>query len=172
MKLQHKKEFKQRLNPIQFQNLSKEDTLLYRIGLKAGYRLALNQINKGRDIIVINKPAKYTNNKYKESDVKTITDPIIKKTCSILNVSYLSLLSKTRFRLYVMPRSIIINVLRSVTDLSTPQIGFAINRDHTTVLHHLRSKETQQYFWKKENQKTYNIFNQLVSEFKAAEVSV
>ena len=171
MKLEHKKELKQVLNPVQYQNISKEDNFMYKIGVKAGYRLALQQINKGRDIVVINKPIKYTSNKYKTVDIQSITDPIIKRACQLLNVSHLSLLSKTRFRMYVMPRSIIINVLRCVTDLSTPQIGLALNRDHTTILHHLRSKEHQEYFWKKNNQKTYNIFNQLVSEFKASEIS-
>jgi hypothetical protein len=46
MKLEHKKELKQVLNPVQYQNISKEDNFMYKLGVKAGYRLALQQINK------------------------------------------------------------------------------------------------------------------------------
>ncbi len=167
MKLEHKKEFALRLNPVQFSNVSKEDNFMYRMGMKAGYRLALDQLNQSRKIVTIKDKAVYTTNNYKKVDVHKIAKPFIERVCKLLNVPQVQLLSVSRFRLYALPRSIIVNLLRNLTDLSTPQIGEAINRHHTTVLHHLRSKENKTLLWQEHKQKTYDIYKQLFSEFKS-----
>ena len=172
MKIEHRKQFKQRLDPIQFENISKEDNFMYRMGMKSGYRLAIEHLNRGREIVIEQNKTVYTINTYKKDEINKIANPIIDRASKITDIPKSIILSDSRFRKYVIVRSVIINVLRSVTDLSTPQIGDCLNRDHTSVLHHLRSKSYKQYCWKEDKVKTYNLFNQLISEFKATELSV
>jgi len=148
MKLIHKQELRQRLKPVQFQNISKEDSFMYKMGVKAGYRLALQQLNNNKETVKTKIKAEYTKSNYNTAEINRLTNFVITSVCLQFAVDKNNLLSSNRLRKYVRPRSVIINVLRHVSKLSTPQIATAINRDHTTVLHHLKSKDNKDYCWK------------------------
>lgn len=148
MKLIHKQELKQRLKPAQFQNISKEDSFMYKMGVKAGYRLALQQLNNGKETLKTKVKVEYAKSNYNTAEMNRLANFVIDSVCLQFNVDKNNLLSDNRFRKYVRPRSVIINILRHISKFSTPQIATAINRDHTTVLHHLKSKDSKNYCWR------------------------
>lgn len=148
MKLIHKQELKQRLKPVQFQNISKEDSFMYKMGVKAGYRLALQQLNNNKESLPTRTKVEHIKSNYNTAEMNRLIEFVINSACLQFNVNKDNLLSDNRFRKYVRPRSVIINVLRHVSKFSTLQIATAINRDHTTVLHHLKSKDNKDYCWK------------------------
>lgn len=53
------------------------------------------------------------------------------------NVPASMLWDAVRVKIYVRPRHAAMAILKEVLSLSTPTIGYALNRDHTTVMHGL-----------------------------------
>lgn len=70
----------------------------------------------------------------------TPTD-VINAVCEAFGVSRMDLLSQRRHRHLADARIAVSVILRETTPLSYPRIGQLLNRDHTTVLHHLRKLE-------------------------------
>jgi hypothetical protein len=70
-------------------------------------------------------------------------DAIVRAVCVASGVSMNNMLSQRRFPRYVIARQAAMALAYEMTSLSTPQIGRAIgDRDHSTVIHAIRSVET------------------------------
>jgi len=163
MNKDHKKQVKQVLNPIQYSNVSKIDSFMYKMGVKAGYRLAIEHLeNKHKSKT---NPVKHTYiiNKYKKEEIDNIANNLLNEVCNYYNISANILLSDNRCRKYTIPRSVLINLLRATTKLNLSQIAYCVKRHHATVIHQLSLKDNKQMCWKESNQQIYNAFNTLVS---------
>jgi len=71
---------------------------------------------------------------------------IIAAACKACNVRESDLLGTRKHGHLVLVRQIAIHIMRSMTDLSSPDIGQLLHRDHTTILHALAVLvETRQF---------------------------
>jgi len=147
-----KKEIKLRYSFNSFSNLDDREKKIYRTGFRTGYKLARQFFR--------------TNYRYKQTIIKevvkyvTINDVVVpenvKEILTIvanqLNVNVNDITAKTRIQQAVIARSILINVLRDKYDMPFTKIGVLLgNRDHTTMIHHVRMKINKEHFWKPEN---------------------
>jgi chromosomal replication initiation ATPase DnaA len=65
-----------------------------------------------------------------------------------LSIDVNEILTKTRIQPAVIARSILINVLRDKYSMPFTKIGVLLgNRDHTTMIHHVRMKMKKEHFW-------------------------
>lgn len=146
------KEIKQRYSFNSFSNLDAREKKIYRTGFRTGYKLA-RQFFKN-------------NIRYKQTVVKevikyvTINDVVVpenvKEILTIvanqLGVNVNDITAKTRIQQAVIARSILINVLRDKYDMQFTKIGVLLgNRDHTTMIHHVKMKMNKEHYWKPEN---------------------
>jgi chromosomal replication initiator protein len=70
----------------------------------------------------------------KESKKKTSPEKIIEQVCNFYHIQKKEALSKSRKKEFVLPRQVIMYLMREEIGLSLPSIGAKIgNRDHTTV---------------------------------------
>ena len=146
---QLKEQIRLRYSANAYENLSDRERKLYRIGFKTGYKLAREYFK--------------TNTVYKQNTVikeviryVTINDVVVpenvKEMLSILanqlGVNVNDIIAKTRIQPAVIARSILINVLRDKYDMPFTKIGVLLgNRDHTTMIHHVRMKMKKEHFW-------------------------
>ena len=144
-----KKEIKLRYSFNSFANLDDRERKIYRTGFRTGYKLARQFFRN--------------NYRYKQTVVKevvkyvTINDVVVpenvKEMLAIvanqLNVNVNDITAKTRIQAAVIARSILINVLRDKYSMPFTKIGVILgNRDHTTMIHHVRMKMNKEHFWK------------------------
>jgi hypothetical protein len=144
-----KKEIKLRYTFNSFANLDARERKIYRTGFRTGYKLARDYFK--------------SNVRYKQTVIKevikyvTINDVIVpenvKKMLSIvanqLGIDVNEILTKTRVQSAVIARSILINVLRDKYSMPFTKIGVILgNKDHTTMMHHVKMKINKQHFWK------------------------
>ena len=144
-----KKEIKLRYSFNSFANLDDRERKIYRTGFRTGYKLARQFFRN--------------NYRYKQTVVKevvkyvTINDVVVpenvKEILSIvanqLGVNVNDIIAKTRIQSAVIARSILINVLRDKYSMPFTKIGVILgNRDHTTMIHHVRMKMNKEHFWK------------------------
>ena len=144
-----KKEIKLRYSFNSFSNLDDRERKIYRTGFRTGYKLARQFFRN--------------NYRYKQTVVKevvkyvTINDVVVpenvKEILSIvanqLGVDVNDIIAKTRIQAAVIARSILINVLRDKYSMPFTKIGVILgNRDHTTMIHHVRMKMNKEHFWK------------------------
>jgi len=66
---------------------------------------------------------------------------IIEATCRVFKITKQALLSKCRDRYLVRARNICITVIKDKLHMALTDIGKLFNRDHTTVIHALRTVE-------------------------------
>ena len=143
-----KKEIKLRYSFNSFANLDAREKKIYRTGFRTGYKLAKGYFkhNIRHKQIVIKEVIKYV----------TINDVVVpenvKKMLSIvanqLGIDVNEILTKTRVQSAVIARSILINVLRDKYSMPFTKIGVILgNRDHTTMIHHVRMKMNKEHFW-------------------------
>jgi hypothetical protein len=146
---QLKEQIRLRYSTNAYENLSDRERKLYRIGFKTGYKLAREYFK--------------TNTVYKQNTVikeviryVTINDVVVpenvKEMLSIvanqLSIDVNEILTKTRIQSAVIARSILINVLRDKYDMPFTKIGVLLgNRDHTTMIHHVKMKMNKEHFW-------------------------
>ena len=143
-----KKEIKLRYTFNSFANLDARERKIYRTGFRTGYKLAREYFK--------------SNVRYKQTVVKevikyvTINDVVVpmnvKHALTIianqLSIDVNEILTKTRIQPAVIARSILINVLRDKYDMPFTKIGVLLgNRDHTTMIHHVRMKMNKKHFW-------------------------
>ena len=143
-----KKEIKLRYTFNSFANLDARERKIYRTGFRTGYKLAREYFK--------------SNVRYKQTVVKevikyvTINDVVVpenvKKMLSIvanqLGIDVNEILTKTRVQSAVIARSILINVLRDKYSMPFTKIGVILgNKDHTTMMHHVKMKINKQHFW-------------------------
>jgi hypothetical protein len=147
------KEFKQQIKLRygfnSFSNLNDKEKKLYRTGFKTGYKLAREYFRtyiRHRQTIV-KEVIKYV----------TINDVVVPENvkeilCIVANqlgVNVNDVIAKTRIQSAVIARSILINVLRDKYAMPFTKIGVILgNRDHTTMIHHVRMKMNKEHFWK------------------------
>jgi hypothetical protein len=146
---QLKEQIRLRYSANAYENLSDRERKLYRIGFKTGYKLAREYFK--------------TNTVYKQNTVikeviryVTINDVVVpenvKEMLSILanqlGINVNDIIAKTRIQPAVIARSILINVLRDKYDMPFTKIGVLLgNRDHTTMIHHVKMKMNKEHFW-------------------------
>ena len=143
-----KKEIKLRYSFNSFANLDDRERKIYRTGFRTGYKLARQFFRN--------------NYRYKQTVTKevikyvTINDVVVpenvKEILSIvanqLGVDVNDIIAKTRIQAAVIARSILINVLRDKYSMPFTKIGVILgNRDHTTMIHHVRMKMNKEHFW-------------------------
>ena len=143
-----KKEIKLRYSFNSFANLDERERKIYRTGFRTGYKLAREYFRN--------------NYRYKQTVVKevvkyvTINDVVVpenvKEMLAIvanqLGVNVNDIIAKTRIQSAVIARSILINVLRDKYSMPFTKIGVILgNRDHTTMIHHVRMKMNKEHFW-------------------------
>ena len=143
-----KKEIKLRYAYNSFANLNDRERKIYRTGFRTGYKLARQFFRN--------------NYRYKQTVVKevvkyvTINDVVVpenvKEMLAIvanqLGVNVNDITAKTRIQAAVIARSILINVLRDKYSMPFTKIGVILgNRDHTTMIHHVRMKMNKEHFW-------------------------
>ena len=146
---QLKEQIKLRYTINVYENLTDRERKLYRLGFKTGYKLAKEFFKK--------------NITYKQTVVKevikyvTINDVVVpinvKEALTIianqLNINVNEITARTRIQSAVIARSILINVLRDKYAMPFTKIGVLLgNRDHTTMIHHVRMKINKEHFWK------------------------
>ena len=143
-----KKEIKLRYSFNSFSNLDDRERKIYRTGFRTGYKLARQffRNNFRYKQIVTKQVVKYV----------TINDVVVpenvKEMLAIvanqLNVNVNDITAKTRIQAAVIARSILINVLRDKYSMPFTKIGVLLgNRDHTTMIHHVRMKMNKEHFW-------------------------
>ena len=143
-----KKEIKLRYSFNSFSNLDDRERKIYRTGFRTGYKLARQffRNNFRYKQIVTKQVVKYV----------TINDVVVpenvKEMLAIvanqLNVKVNDITAKTRIQAAVIARSILINVLRDKYSMPFTKIGVILgNRDHTTMIHHVRMKMNKEHFW-------------------------
>ena len=143
-----KKEIKLRYAYNSFADLNDRERKIYRTGFRTGYKLARQffRNNFRYKQIVTKQVVKYV----------TINDVVVpenvKEMLAIvanqLNVNANDITAKTRIQAAVIARSILINVLRDKYSMPFTKIGVILgNRDHTTMIHHVRMKMNKEHFW-------------------------
>ena len=70
-------------------------------------------------------------------------DKIIQAVCKIWNVSLDDVCGRSRKQDVVYTRMTIAYFLRQYTTLSTTEIGRLINRDHSTIVHYLKTYDSE-----------------------------
>ena len=144
-----KKEIKLRYAYNSFADLNDRERKIYRTGFRTGYKLARQffRNNFRYKQIVTKQVVKYV----------TINDVVVpenvKEMLAIvanqLNVNVNDITAKTRIQAAVIARSILINVLRDKYSMPFTKIGVILgNRDHTTMIHHVRMKMNKEHYWK------------------------
>jgi hypothetical protein len=147
------KEFKQQIKLRygfnSFSNLNDKEKKLYRTGFKTGYKLAREYFKTyiRHKQTIVKEVIKYV----------TINDVVVPENvkeilCIVANqlgVNVNDVIAKTRIQSAVIARSILINVLRDKYAMPFTKIGVILgNRDHTTMIHHVRMKMNKEHFWK------------------------
>ena len=146
------KEFKQQIKLRygfnSFSNLNDKEKKLYRTGFKTGYKLAREYFRTyiRHKQTIVKEVIKYV----------TINDVVVPENvkeilCIVANqlgVNVNDVIAKTRIQSAVIARSILINVLRDKYAMPFTKIGVLLgNRDHTTMIHHVRMKMKKEHFW-------------------------
>ena len=70
-------------------------------------------------------------------------DKIIQTVCRKWNVNLEDICGRSRKQEIVYPRMVIACFLRQHTALSTTEIGRLINRDHSTIIHYLKTYDSE-----------------------------
>jgi hypothetical protein len=147
---QLKEQIRLRYSANAYVNLSDRERKLYRVGFKTGYKLAREYFKTNTIVkqnIVIKEVIKYVT-------INDVVVPVnVKHALTIianqLSIDVNEILTKTRIQPAVIARSILINVLRDKYDMPFTKIGVLLgNRDHTTMIHHVRMKMNKKHFWK------------------------
>jgi chromosomal replication initiation ATPase DnaA len=146
---QLKEQIRLRYSANAYENLSDRERKLYRVGFKTGYKLA-REYFKTNTIVkqntVIKEVIKYVT-------INDVVVPVnVKHALTIianqLSIDVNEILTKTRIQPAVIARSILINVLRDKYSMPFTKIGVLLgNRDHTTMIHHVRMKMKKEHFW-------------------------
>ena len=90
-----------------------------------------------------------------------IVQDIFGTVTKALKVSKAEVLGHSRHQYLVIPRSMIANLIRECTTLSYPEVARTLNRDHTSILHYIKTRLTQTTFWK-----THPYYNQQYNVLK------
>ena len=147
-----KREIKLRYSFNSFANLDPREKKIYRAGFRTGYKLAREYFRNSfrHRKTVVKEVVKYVtiNDVVVPENVKEILAIVANQ----LNIDVNEIIAQTRVQSAVIARSILINVLRDKYDMPFTKIGVLLgNRDHTTMMHHVKMKINKQHFWKPDN---------------------
>ena len=146
--IKFKEEYKLRFNAPMFGYLTQKELIIYRTGLKNGVRLGRSSSKPKIKIIKATKPFMPNVPTYNVTH-KQFVESIIRITSKFLKVSIADVLGKTRRRNVIIARSTSMNLVHELTNLPLITIGELIgNKDHTTVIYHIRSKDHNHKVWK------------------------
>ena len=147
---QLKEQIKLRYTTNAYENLSDREHKLYRLGFKTGYKLAREYFKTNaflKQNTVIKEVVKYVtiNDVVVPENVKNMLTIVANQ----LGINVNEILAKTRIQSAVIARSILINVLRDKYSMPFTKIGVILgNKDHTTMMHHVKMKINKKHFWK------------------------
>ena len=133
-----------------YANLTYKERKLYRLGFKTGYKLAREFFKRN----VVTKQNTVFKEVIKYVTINDVVVPMnVKQALAIianqLNINVNEITARTRIQSAVIARSILINVLRDKYAMPFTKIGVLLgNRDHTTMIHHVRMKINKEHFWK------------------------
>jgi chromosomal replication initiation ATPase DnaA len=150
-----------------YENLSDRERKLYRIGFKTGYKLAKEYFKTNtvyKQNTVVKEVVKYVtiNDVVVPENVKEILTIVANQ----LGINVNEIIAKTRIQSAVIARSILINVLRDKYAMPFTKIGVILgNRDHTTMIHHVRMKINKEHFWKPDHV-IWNRYNYVMNRVK------
>jgi len=138
------------------EGLSTREIALYRNAFRNGYRAGSAAEQKVQKVIVKYQhdipPGPIINN---QQIVETIFDKVIE----YYQVQRSELIGKCRDQYLVIPRSMIANLMRECTALTYPEIARILNKDHTSVLHYVKTRLTKSSFWKEPN--NHKIYSEI-----------
>ena len=150
------KELEQVLNFTPYADLTEREKCIYNVAARNGYNLVLShkrQLDRiqskefGKEIVKV----KYVHKNFSKStspEALEIGNKIVDKVCTLYNVSKEDFVSIKRLTPIVQARSIAINIIKEVLNISLNSISMFIGkRDHTTMIHHIRMKHNKQHIW-------------------------
>lgn len=80
---------------------------------------------------------------YDVQDTRLDIDQILSRVCDLFQISQESISSRSRKKQYVMARNVAFYVARRYTDFSLKEIGYRLNRRHSTVIKGITSVEKE-----------------------------
>jgi hypothetical protein len=84
------------------------------------------------------------------------------KISQYYKISEKELFGSQRNSYLVIPRSVAINLMRELSELSFPQISKLTTKDHTTLVYHVGLRINKKGYWKIPN--NHAVYNQLKTE--------
>ena len=135
----------------------------FRTGFKNGYKLAkvhnIQDLNKAKSILhYVRRPQRKAVKKILSINQ---TDYIVGLVCDKYQVKHDLIYGKCRLEFICMVRSIIINLIYDLFEISTPELGRRFNRDHSTILHHTRLKMNKKGIGEKVTMQSMKIMKSL-----------
>ena len=132
---------------------SKADNFMYRVGFKTGYKIALEHSKKNKPSYTTHLMKDLRQEKIKKENVLNPNpkevDIILQAVMNHTYIGKRELFSTCRAAHISVARSLCFVLLRELLHISLPRIGYMVgNKDHTTVIHHLRSKYFKKNLWK------------------------
>ncbi len=144
----------------EYEGLTDRETIIYRTAFRNGFRSGAALRQKIKKVIIPNRPADIPAGPIINN--QKIVDSIYNVVVDYFRVSKVELIGKCRDQYLVIPRSMIANLMRECTALSFPEISRIMNRDHTTVIHYVKTRIGSYSFWKTPN--NHKVYNYLKTE--------
>jgi chromosomal replication initiation ATPase DnaA len=143
---------------------SKADNFMYRVGFKTGYKIALQQSYTVEIMKELRQEKIQTENVINPNPKEV--NIILQAVMDYTHIGKKELFSSSRPMHISIARSLCFILLRELLHISLPRIGYMVgNKDHTTVIHHLRSKYLQQGLWKPQH-KIWMDYEELKNKLK------
>ena len=134
--------------------------------LKNGYKLA--KVHNELDLSKAKSILHYVRRPQRKAVKKILsinqTDYIVGLVCDKYQVKHDLIYGKCRLEFICMVRSIIINLIYDLFEISTPELGRRFNRDHSTILHHTRLKMNKKRYWRESNDAIYEDYEKFKKE--------
>ena len=160
-------ELQQVLNFTPYENLTTREKAIYLTAARNGYNLGMKhrkQIDRlesnqfSKEIVRVKYINKNHSNKITETGI-TIGNHIVDKVCDLYQVSKEDFISNKRLMSLVQARSIAINLIKEVLNISLNSVSMFIGeRDHSTIVHHLKMKYEKKRFWQ-EGKRIWEDYN-------------
>lgn len=137
-----------------YELMNAREQKIYELGFKAGQKSITNSHHKPFVFVPDYQPVNNEN----------IFDIIISVVTSYFRVSKKEIMSTNRHQYIIIPRSIVINLMRELTRFSLPQIAALCDKDHTSILYHVTLRISKKGIWKESN--NHAIYNELKERVK------
>jgi chromosomal replication initiation ATPase DnaA len=149
-------ELNQVLNFTPYGQLTEREKIIYSVAARNGYNLGLKHkkqldrveaLSFNKEVVKVKYINKNFSSKISESS-KIIADDIVSKSIDMYDVSLEDFISIKRLHPIVQARSVAINLIKEVLNLSLNNVSMFIGkRDHTTMIHHIRMKHNKEHLW-------------------------